>query len=691
MNQSVFIKTILILLAGFVFQSCGRENDRRPLSPATIDDRVLVSASNFPGDWLNHGLDYAETRYSPLGQINSGNVDRLGLAWTLDLGTKRGIEATPIVVDGIMYASGPWSDVYAIDARDGRMIWNWDAEVPGEYGDKACCDVVNRGVAVYRGKVFVGTLDGRIAAIDAGTGETVWENLTVDPEDFHTITGAPRIVKGKVIIGNGGAEFGVRGYVSAYNAETGEMVWRTYTVPGDPSLPFESEAMEKAAETWNGEWWKYGGGGTAWDSFAYDPKLNLLYVGTGNGSPWNRHIRSPGGGDNLFLSSILALNPDNGAYVWHYQTTPGDSWDFTATQHMILADLELNGELRQVIMQAPKNGFFFVLDRQTGEFLSGEPYVEVTWATGIDQETGRPMEAPGADYKYAPMTISPAVWGGHNWHPMSYNPDTGLVYIPATLRTATYSQDENFVRRTDGPYNFGAKALGAAPSTGHLLAWDPVRQKEAWRVPHAIDWNGGTMTTAGNLVFQGTGDARFMAFNAATGETLWEMFAGTGIIGSPVTYLVDGVQYVTILAGWGGAYGLTLSPGGEAVNYQQVGRVYTFKLDGSAPMPEFAVSDRQKPEVTEQQRPSPQLAIQGAALYKEYCQKCHGGNAVSYGVLPDLRYSAIVPTEAFHTTVLDGILLPLGMPRYDDRLDREQVNLIQAFLLSRIFELKEER
>ena len=679
----------MILFAGIVFRLWGAEDDRGPLSPAAIDDQVLVSANDYPGDWLNHGLDYAETRYSQLGQINAENVDRLGLAWTLELGTKRGIEATPIVVDGIMYASGTWSDVFAIDARDGTMLWHWDAEVPREYGDKACCDVVNRGVAVYRGKVFVGTLDGRIAAIDAGTGETVWETLTVDPEDFHTITGAPRVVKGKVIIGNGGAEFGVRGYVSAYNAETGEMEWRTYTVPGNPALPFESEAMEMAAATWNGEWWKYGGGGTAWDSFAYDPVLNLLYVGTGNGSPWNRHIRSPGGGDNLFLSSILALNPDNGEYVWHYQTTPGESWDFTATQHMILADLELNGELRQVIMQAPKNGFFFVLDRKTGEFLSGEPYVKVTWATGIDQETGRPIEAPGADYKYAPMTISPVVWGGHNWHPMSYNPNTGLVYIPATLRTGTYEQDENFVRRTDGPYNFGAKVSGTVPSTGHLLAWDPIRQKEAWRVPHAIDWNGGTMTTAGNLVFQGTGDARFMAFDAATGETLWEMFTGTGIIGTPVTYLIDGVQHVTILAGWGGAYGLTLSPGGEAVNYQQVGRAYTFKLDGSAPLPEFAVVDRQIPDVTEQQRPSPESVDQGAAIYKEYCQKCHGGNAVCDGVLPDLRYSAIVPTEAFHATVLDGLLLPLGMPRYDDRLDGEHVKLIQAFLLSRIFELNE--
>ena len=480
MDRSVFSRTILILFAGIGFQMWGEEDDRGPLSPAAIDDQVLVSAKDYPGDWLNHGLDYAETRYSPLDQINAENVDRLGLAWSLELGTKRGIEATPIVVDGIMYASGTWSDVFAIDARDGTMLWHWDAEVPREYVDKTCCDVVNRGVALYRGKVFVGTLDGRIAAIDAGTGETVWETLTVDPEDFHTITGAPRIVKGKVIIGNGGAEFGVRGYVSAYNAETGEMEWRTYTVPGNPALPFESEAMEMAAATWNGEWWKYGGGGTAWDSFAYDPVLNLLYVGTGNGSPWNRHIRSPGGGDNLFLASILALNPDNGEYVWHYQTTPGESWDFTATQHMILADLELNGELRQVIMQAPKNGFFFVLDRKTGEFLSGEPYVEVTWATGIDQETGRPIEAPGADYKDGPMTISPVVWGGHNWHPMSYNPNTGLVYIPATLRTGTYEQDENFVRRTDGPYNFGANCqwdgsidraparLGSDPTEGSL-------------------------------------------------------------------------------------------------------------------------------------------------------------------------------------------------------------------------------
>ena len=398
----------------------------------SVTDSSLAGADAQVDDWLSYGRTYAETRFSPLDQIDEGNVGELGLAWSYATGSTRGLEATPLVHDGVMVATGSWSTVFALDARTGRELWRFDPQVDGAVGARACCDVVNRGVALYADRVYVGALDGRLIALDARTGARVWEVQTTDPELPYTITGAPRVVKGKVIIGNGGAELGVRGYVSAFDADTGKQVWRTYTVPAAPSEKQESNALEEALKTWTGdEWWKVGGGGTAWDSMAYDPELRLLYIGTGNGSPWVRQIRSPDGGDNLYLSSILALNPDNGELVWHYQTTPGDNWDFTATQHMILADLVIDGQPRKVIMQAPKNGFFYVLDRQTGKLISAENYVEVTWASHVDKATGRPVEVIGQDYKEGLALVKPTAFGGHNWHPMSFNPKTGLVYIPA--------------------------------------------------------------------------------------------------------------------------------------------------------------------------------------------------------------------------------------------------------------------
>ncbi|MEO6725034.1 MAG: PQQ-dependent dehydrogenase, methanol/ethanol family, partial [Blastocatellia bacterium] len=530
-------------------------------SPASkIDDAALKKADARKGDWITHGRDYAETRFSPLKQINQATVKNLGLAWSFDTNTNRGLEATPIIVDGVMYTTGSWSIVFAIDARTGKQLWRWDPQVAHSYGPKACCDAVNRGVAVYKGNVYVGTLDGRLVALDAALGKVVWEVMTVDPAKQYTITGAPRVVKGKVIIGNGGGEYGMRGYVSAYDAMTGKLAWRFYTVPGDPAEPVEAAmkpAMENAAKTWTGEWWKLGGGGTVWDSMAYDPELDLLYVGTGNGSPWNRNVRSPGGGDNLYLSSILALKPDTGALVWHYQTTPGDMWDYTATQHIILADLAINGQKRKVLMQAPKNGFFYVLDRRTGELISAEAYGKVTWAKGVDKKTGRPIETPESRYKDKPSTQLPGPLGAHNWQPMSFNPQTGLVYIPAQETGFIYGQERNF-KYGDRGWNIGidfglVKDAPTALPTGHLLAWDPVAQKERWRVPYVVMWNGGTLTTAGNLVFQGTADGRFVAYSADKGAKLWEVNVGTGIIASPVTYELDGVQYVSIMAGWGGA------------------------------------------------------------------------------------------------------------------------------------------
>ena len=658
------------------------------LTTKAVDDTKLTHADDHPQNWLTYGLNYAETRFSKLNQITADNIHQLGLVWSYQLGTQRGLEATPIVVDGVIYATGPWSVVYAIAARTGELIWSWDSEVPPHYAELACCDIVNRGVAVYKGRVYVGTLDGRLAAIDAATGTTIWETLTVDQSKAYTITGAPRIIKGMVIIGNGGAEYGVRGYVSAYDAEAGGLVWRTYTVPGDPSMPFESEAMKRAAETWHGQWWKYGGGGTVWDAMAYDPELNLLYIGTGNGSPWSRHHRSPGGGDNLYLSSILALNPSTGEMVWYYQTTPGDTWDYTATQHLILANLFIDGRARKVIMQAPKNGFFYVLDRENGEFISAEPYVEVTWTEGINSNTGRPIERPGSDYRHEAATVTPTTLGGHNWQPMAYNPMSGLVYIPAQNMNMRMAHDPDWQYHDDGRWNLGILFKDYVVEPGHLLAWNPVKQSEAWRVPYQSPWNGGVLTTAGNLVFQGTGDARFVAYDAATGEKLWETPTGTGIIGAPVTYLVDGIQYVTVMAGWGGAFGLSTSPAGDASNILQVGRIYTFALGGTAPPPEFTRINKQIPDISVEMFMSADEIGKGMALYTEYCQTCHGGNAASTGIIPDLRYSRQEIHDIYEKIILDGLFQYNGMPGFKDRLSVRDVNLIQAFIISKVDELR---
>ena len=427
-------------------------------STTSVGNAQLISAQNSPENWLTYGQTYSEERFSRLQQIHSKNVEKLGLVWSLNLGTKRGLEATPIVVDGVMFVSGPWGWVYAINTRTGKLIWTYDPKVPGRYAQKACCDIVNRGVALYEGKVFVGTLEGRLVALDASTGKRMWEQWTVDTTLAYTITGAPRVVEGNVIIGNSGAEYGVRGYVSAYDAETGELIWRFFTVPGDPDVPFENEAMERAAETWTGEWWKFGGGGTVWDAMAYDPELGMLYIGVGNGSPWNRTHRSPDGGDNLFLSSIVALNAHSGTYQWHYQTTPGDSWDFTATQHIILADIPWKGKERKVLFQAPKNGFFYLLDRTDGTLLAAEPYVYVNWASQVDMATGRPVENPLSRYEDQNVQVLPSPSGGHNWQPMAFHPNYKLVYIPTRDEAMTFGHDPYWVYDSSGvKWNLGIR------------------------------------------------------------------------------------------------------------------------------------------------------------------------------------------------------------------------------------------
>ncbi|MGI9294644.1 MAG: PQQ-dependent dehydrogenase, methanol/ethanol family, partial [Pseudomonadales bacterium] len=611
-----------------------------------------------------------------------------------DFPTHRGIEATPIVVDGVMYVTGSWSMVYAFDAKTGAARWQYDPEVPRDWAVHLCCDVVNRGVALWDDKVFVGTLDGRLIALNRADGSVHWSVQTTDKERPYSITGAPRIINGKVMIGNGGAELGVRGYVSAYDANSGEMAWRFYTVPGDPSQPFESPAMERAAKTWKGgEWWKIGGGGTVWDSMAYDPELNLLYIGVGNGSPWNREIRSPGGGDNLYLSSIVALNPDTGAYAWHYQTTPGESWDYTAAQHMILADIEIDGRTRNVIMQAPKNGFFYVLDRATGELISAEKYTKVTWATQVDKVTGRPVLSENARYLEKPELAFPHPYGGHSWHPMSFSPLTGLVYIPAQEIPFIYAQDKGFVY-TPGYWNVGVdfvvpimpddpeekKAL-MAMIKGYISAWDPVQQKEVWRVKHANAWNGGILSTAGNVLFQGNSAGKLVAYRADNGEPLWSMDAQTGIGAAPVTYAVDGEQYVAVAVGWGGAYALAGGIAAGQSKVRNVSRLLVFKLDGKAQLPPL-------PPPAEQPTPPPLTAdaetiAHGKKLFASRCGICHGDAAGGGGVLPDLRYMSAETHSMFQAIVRGGLRHKQGMVGFGDILEEKDVDALHAYVIER--------
>jgi quinohemoprotein ethanol dehydrogenase len=658
-----------------------------------VGTATIVQAD--PTEWLSHGRTYDEQRYSPLSEISTDNVKDLGLAWAFDLGTSRGIEATPIVHDGVLYVTATWNLVYALDAKTGAKIWEFDPEIDRSRAAYACCDVVNRGVAIWGEKIFTATIDGRLIALDAKTGEKVWDINTVDLSKPYTITGAPRIIKGKVIIGNGGAEYGVRGYFTAYDAETGEQVWRFYTVPGNPENGFETDIMAMAAETWNGEWWTAGGGGTAWDSMAYDPQLDLLYVGVGNGAPWNQEIRSPGGGDNLFLSSIVAVRPDTGEYVWHYQTTPGETWDYTATQHMILADLEIDGKLRKVIMQAPKNGFFYVIDRETGEFISAKNFVPVNWATHIDPKTGRPVEIPEARWgNKAPYLQFPGPFGGHNWHPMAFSPDTGLVYIPAQEAGFGYGNDSAYSYK-EGLWNTGLDPLVnvlptqkaifkavKASTKGRLLAWDPVKQEKAWSIEHNGAWNGGVLSTAGNLIFQGTADAHFGAYDAQTGDKKWSFFSQTGIVAAPISYEIDGEQYIAVASGWGGVYALILGGVMPTGSTENVGRVMVFKLGSNETLPELEPEDIALPEIPKSTA-SLDVIVTGLKVYDGNCMVCHGYHAQSSGLNPNLRFSpALGDSELWQEIVFGGGLAENGMPGFGLHLTPEHIESVRAYVIS---------
>ena len=653
-----------------------------------VDGAAIQANGKTTKNWLSYGLDYTESRFSRLKQINAGNAKNLGLAWSYDLESSRGVEATPLVVDGIMYVTASWSVVHAIDARTGKRLWMYDPKVDREGGWKGCCDVVNRGVALYKGKVYVGAYDGRLIALDAATGKLAWETDTViDHKRPYTITGAPRVVKGNVIIGNGGAELGVRGYVTAYDAQTGKQKWRWFTVPGDPSKPYEDASMARAAQTWDpsGKYWEAGGGGTPWDTMAFDPALNLLYIGTGNGSPWARNLRSPAGGDNLYLASIVALDPDTGQYMWHYQETPGDNWDFTSTQPMILADLKIDGKPRKVILHAPKNGFFFVIDRTDGKLISAKNFVDVNWATGYDAG-GRPIETPAARTADRPREIIPSAFGARNWQPMSFNPQTGLVYMGVHSVPLTLMDNKTWKRNTPQPGEFAAGVgwnlatyLNAEPPKskpfGRLIAWDPVQQKEVWRQEHVSPWNGGTLATAGNVVFQGTADGRFMAFEAKSGAKLWEAPMGTGVVAGPSTYMAGGKQYVSIAAGWGGAFGVN----NRASDRKGPGTVYTFALGGKAKAPDFVAY--QLGALIQGVKYDPANVKEGTLVFVNYCIVCHGIPGVDRGGnVPNLGYSSPELISNLDKVVFKGPYMARGMPDFTGKLTAADLEKIKAFI-----------
>jgi quinohemoprotein ethanol dehydrogenase len=572
-----------------------------------VDDGVLKNAGKTGEDWLTYGLNQSETRFSPLNQINTDNVNRLGLGWSYDLGPGGGgQEATPLVWNGTVYGITNWSVVFAVDARTGKERWRWDPEVnQTAVRPRICCGVVNRGLAIYQGKIFAPVVDGRLQALDAETGKVVWESRVAYPQDQFTITMAPRIAKGKVIIGVSGGDRPTRGFFDAYDAATGRRVWRFYTVPGDPSKPFENAAMRKAAETWDQEWWKFGGGGAVWDGMAYDPEAGLVYVGTGNAEPWALQFRSSKGKDNLYVCSILAVHVDTGELKWHYQVVPGDIWDFDSVQHLVLADLKIDGRVRKVIMQANKNAFYYVIDRITGQFISAEPFSKVTWSKGIDQKTGRPIVNPEAYYGTEPISISPGGGGAHNWSPMSFNPITGLTYIPtSTNNSFTYAAESAYSPqpgRMTGtvrpmptatlppPPAIGPEPLEGPGSRGALVAWDPVAQQMRWRTRGGGGIGGGTLTTAGNLVFQVINDGRLLAYSADKGEKLLDFQTGLRSgMGPPITYQLDGKQYVSLMGGVGTITLGNAGPGNAATLFSP--KLLTFVIDGNAPLPWASVT-----------------------------------------------------------------------------------------------------
>ncbi len=652
-------------------------------SADTIVDDAALSNELDGNNWLAYGRTYSEQRYSPLAQIDAKSVTRLGLDWFLDLPNDRSLIGTPLVVDGILYFTGSYSKTRAIDVKTGNVLWEYDPESIKHAGERLrIMWDSSRGLSFWKGKVIIATIDGRLVAIDAKTGGRVWETMTVDPRRAYYITGTPKVFRDKVIIGNGGTEQeAARGYVTAYDAQTGKQAWRFWVVPGNPADGYENEAMAMAAKTWTGEWWTHGGGGNTWNGITYDPEFNQILIGTGNGSPWNRKIRSPGGGDNLFLCSIVALDADTGGYKWHYQTVPGETWDYNSNMDIVLADLKFGGQTVKALMHAPKNGFFYVINRENGELLSAEKIGKVTWASHVDLKTGRPVEIEGSRYEDGEELVWPSPFGVHNWHAMSYNPNTGLAYLPTIEMPALFRDTGIDLTSWRSPHfyasvgvEFGREDTPADYGTATLLAWDPIKQEKVWQHPQPPQWNPGTLTTAGNLVFQGRADGEFAAYDARSGDRLWSVNVGSGISAPPITYAVDGRQYVSLLVGWGGA---GLISGTLAAQHGWKYRVHprrlvTFALDAKTSMPPSPPPAYAKPIDVPDFELDPSLVEYGNTLYAQSCFLCHGAGVVSGGYGPDLRESTVaLSRDAFKQVVVDGTMLSTGMPPFKSYTDKE--------------------
>lgn len=701
------MKSILFapLALALSLTACGRADGEAPNATAEPKDatggwRAQLTDGSDGRDWPAFGRTYGEQHYSPLDQVNADTVKRLGLAWSYDLPV--GNPATgPIEIDGVLYFASGYSIVHAIDVRSGKLLWQYDPKAPEVSGHKLRQGWGSRGIAYWNGKVYTGTQDGRLIAIDAKSGKPVWTAQTMGKDDYRFISGPPRVFDGMVVIGNGGAdEAAIRGYATAYDAETGAQKWRFYTVPGNPANGFESKAMEMAAKTWFGEWWKHGGGGTVWNAITYDEESDTLLLGTGNGSPWNRKIRSEGKGDNLFLCSIVAVDAKTGAYKWHYQINPGESWDFNAAMDMQLAELTIDGKLRKVVMTAPKNGFFYVIDRTNGKLISAKPFVTTTWATSIDLKTGWPVEIANARYEDGPVTFRPTPVGAHSWVPMAFSPQSGLTYIPAIDLEVTFDDSgitaKNWKRTGGMALDYGVRPDIRVPAgatvLSYLVAWNPVTQKEAWRIPTPGHFNSGVMATGGGLVFQGHPDSRFNAYDAKTGKTLWDFDARAPIVAPPISYWVDGKQYVTVIAGMGtsaGLFGPLMTKFG--IDYRtQSRRVLTFALDGKGTLPPKTPYTPAAPADPDF-RPDATAAKAGEGIFNQRCAVCHGGGAVAGGVAPDLRTSGVILSAETLTAILhDGILVSSGMPQFEELSAKDREN-IRQYMRTRADDLRNGR
>lgn len=685
--------------------------------PGAVDEARLKAAGSEPQNWFTGGRDQDGTYYSPLHDIDAHNVKDLGFAWAYDLGSpQRGQESTPIVVDGVMYTSGTWGYVYAVDAASGKELWRYDPKAEPFFGRNPCCDLVNRGVAVFNGKVYVASSDGRLHAMNAATGQKIWiADTIVDHKLPYSSTGAPQIAGNVVIIGNGGGDIGhvaVRGYVSAYDLETGALKWRFWTVPPAHGQPFENPELAAAEKTWDAHRpANMNGGGTAWDGFAYDPDLKLVYFGTGNAAPYDLRQLGDSKLDGLYAASIIALHADTGKLAWYYQTTPNDHWDYDSTQKMIFADLKIAGADRRVLMQANKNGFYYVLDRASGELLSAKTFTYVNWASGIDMKTGRPIPTAQSDWFSSPKNVYPSWSGAHTWNPMSYSAQTHLVYIPVQDVPSVWvdlAHNGGSVKYLDGFFTVDgiwpddtydvadlAHLFGPLPSLASLKterkvklvrelirAWDPVAQKIVWEHETSSGvrgYDGGVMSTAGNLVFQGRGSGGLWIYAADTGKVLKIVQTGSHIMAAPTTYAVNGTQYVAVQVGYGGtgiAEG-TIPPSSAATKFENANRIIALKLGGAAvPTPAARVEEAfDKPP--EQTASKTDIAA-GETKFVEECSRCH---ALGLNVTPDLRRLNAGLHAQFKDIVLHGLLAPAGMERFDDILSDKDVEHIHAYLI----------